>query len=88
MILSKSVEGAVNTGFSDQATTSNGENATWKLLLNNTLSTQVVSPVIFDDISKLNGNSDFITKLTGPIEVSKGAVVEYSKDATSSNNGS
>ena len=88
LILSKSVEGAVNTGFSDQATTSNGENATWKLLLNNTLSTQVVSPVIFDDISKLNGNSDFITKLTGPIEVSKGAVVEYSKDATSSNNGS
>ncbi|SLM91592.1 hypothetical protein FM106_03690 [Brachybacterium faecium] len=86
--MAKSVEGDANTGFSDQATVENGNTATWKLALNNTLSTVVDKPVIFDDFSKINGDSKFTTSLRGPVIVSEGATVSYSKDATASNNGS
>ena len=87
LVLAKSVEGKKNTGFSDQAIIENGEEATWKLSLSNTLSTKVDAPVIFDNISQLNGNANFVTTLTGPIMVSEGVTVEYSKDATTSKNG-
>ncbi|MDK1736161.1 hypothetical protein, partial [Dellaglioa algida] len=87
LLLSKFVEGTKGSGFSDKTETSDDADATWKIVIRNTLATIAEKPVVFDNLTKINGNSNFTTTLTGPIKVAANAKVEYSKNATTANNG-
>lgn len=86
--LKNSVAAHLNSEYKERIELSEGEEATWRQILTNSLTTSFKNIVIFNKLNKLTEESTFVTTLTGPVKTSPGGVVMYSKDGNSATSGS